>query len=72
MSVAALLVTLKTTMTIKRKKEDKNSLIWTDSQLRIELEDIQKTYQIAPESVKDNLDPLNFEFSYNNPAYEDF
>ena len=58
-------------MKIKKKTKEKKSLNWTDSQLQIELEDVKKTGQVTPQLLKD-LDPLNFEFSFNNPAYEDF
>ena len=58
-------------MKIKNKRKEGKSLIWTDSQLHIELDDVQKTGQVTPQLLKD-LDPLNFEFSFNNPAYEDF
>ena len=58
-------------MKIKNKRKEGKSLNWTDSQLHIELDDVQKTGQVTPQLLKD-LDPLNFEFSFNNPAYEDF
>ena len=59
-------------MKISRIRNKKNPLIWTDSQLKIELEEMRCGRKLTTQLSKGNSDPLSFEFAYDNPVYEDF
>jgi hypothetical protein len=71
-TIVALLITIRTNMKVNDKRNNKNELKWIDSQLKIELEDVKCGSKVTNHLDKNNVDPLHFHFSYDNPAYEDF
>ena len=70
--MAALMITIRTSMNVNKRRRNKNPSVWIESPLKIELDEVRNGSKVATQLGRGSPDPLDFEFSYDNPVYEDF